>query len=62
MEEQFGTEQDLMDSIQQGLAQDFGQDFAADENAMKKAKTESLREMTKALPEWSLEPPETFLS
>ena len=58
MEEQFGTEQDLMDSIQQGLAQD----FAAGEDAVKKAKQESLEEMTKALPEWSLEPPETFLS
>lgn len=55
--EEIGTEQDLMQSISEGLAKSFG----APEGAAKKAKRESLEEMTKALPDWSLEPPETFL-
>lgn len=58
-ENEFGTEQDLMDSIQAGLQDNFG---GQDSDAPKKAKKESLKDMQKNLPEWSLEPPETFLA
>lgn len=54
-----GTEVDLMESVQSGLQQNFG---VQDASAAKKAKKESLQDMKKALPDWSLEPPETFLS
>ncbi|MBQ9004330.1 MAG: hypothetical protein IJ087_21020 [Eggerthellaceae bacterium] len=57
-ESDISTEQDLMESIQQGLAQD----FAGERASMTKSKGDSLKEMKKALPEWSLEPPETFLA
>lgn len=58
MEEEFGTEQDLMEAVQMGLQNDLA---GQKENAMGKAKKDSLHEMTKTLPDWSLEPPETFL-
>lgn len=58
-ENEVGTEMDLMESVQSGLQQNFGEQEAS---ATKKAKKESLQDMRKALPDWSLEPPETFLS
>ena len=57
-EKEISTEQDLMESIQSGL----DQQFASDREAVSKSKTDSLQEMKKALPDWSLEPPETFLA
>lgn len=54
-----GIEQDLMEAVQMELENELG---GQGESPMKKAKKDSLREMTKTLPDWSLEPPETFLS
>lgn len=54
--DEISTEQDLIQSISEGLSQSFG-----NENVERKAKRDSLKEMTKQLPDWSLEPPETFL-
>lgn len=51
---QVSTENDLMNSI----IDNFGGESTS---AMKKAKKDSLAEMTKQLPDWNLEPPETFL-
>lgn len=48
------TEDDLLNSI----SANFGGESTS---TMKKAKRDSLAEMTKQLPDWSLEPPETFL-
>ncbi|MBW3083675.1 hypothetical protein [Bifidobacterium phasiani] len=48
------TEDDLLNSI----SANFGGESTS---AISKAKKDSLAEMTKQLPEWSLEPPETFL-
>lgn len=46
---------DLLDSI----SQNFGGESTG---AIAKAKRDSLAQMNKTLPDWSLEPPETFLS
>ncbi len=58
-ENAIGTEQELMESIQAGLQENFG---SHDEDALRKAKKDSLVDMQKSLPDWSLEPPETFLA
>lgn len=57
-EEEISTEQDLMEYIQSGL----DQQFVSGREAVSKSKTDSLQKMKKALPDWSLEPPETFLA
>lgn len=49
------TEDDLLNSI----AENFG--GGETPSAIRKAKKDSLAEMTKQLPDWDLEPPETFL-
>lgn len=58
-ENAIGTEQDLMESIQAELQENFG---GQDQDAQRKAKKDSLKDMQKSLPDWSLEPPETFLA
>lgn len=51
--ERAGSEDDLLDSI--------SRNFGSGSDAIADAKKDSLAEMSKSLPEWSLEPPETFL-
>lgn len=48
-------EQDLLDSLNANFSDDH-------QDAVSKSKKDSLAQMTKSLPDWSLEPPETFLS
>lgn len=57
--DEISTEEDLLSSIEAGLEQGFG---TPQGGAMSEAKRDSLSEMTKALPSWSLEPPDTFLA
>lgn len=58
-ENDFGSVEDLFESIEAGLRENFG---GQSSESPKKAKKESLKDMQKELPEWSLEPPETFLA
>lgn len=57
--DKMSTEEDLLSSIEQGLAQGFG---TPTPDTMRDTKRDSLSEMTKSLPDWSLEPPDTFLA
>ena len=57
-ENEISLDNDLLESIQQDASMTFGDDAGA----VKKAKSDSLKAMKKALPDWSLEPPETFLA
>lgn len=47
------------DDLLASLNANFGDDH---QDAVRQSKKNSLAEMTKSLPDWSLEPPETFLS
>ncbi len=58
-ENEFGSEEDLIESIEAGLRENLG---GQGSETPKKAKKESLKDMQKELPEWSLEPPEAFLA
>ena len=57
--DEISTEEDLLTSIEEGLTGSFG-NMAPE--PMREAKRDSLEEMTKLLPDWSLEPPDTFLA
>ena len=50
-----------MDEKQMNEEQGVAQDDTNTNEAANMSKGESLKEMTKTLPDWSLEPPETFL-
>jgi hypothetical protein len=59
MSDQTNAEQDLATSLQDGIARNFGAPTQKDAPAA--FQEERLKEMDKKLPEWSLEPPASFL-
>lgn len=59
--DQTNSEQELASSIQDGIARNFAQQQPVQQDAVQGVQSERLKEMEKRLPEWSLEPPSSFL-
>ena len=55
------TEQDLLESIESTMNLRYGTSESKAKAKVRSAREQSLKEMQKKLPDWSLEPPSTFL-
>jgi len=61
MTEQTNSEQELAASVQDDIARNFAQQQPLQQDSTQGFQSDRLKDMEKKLPEWSLEPPSSFL-